>query len=131
MGRRQKNINNGIVFGIRTVLKTIRISNGYGIESKLTDVATKAITDSIIIPEFKQGNYFEGTKKGKRLDCYAGRRINPLLFVQYQQRFRQTDFFSTFVRNLNFNHFIGLTVWAGRAMNTSAAASPIVVSCKT
>jgi hypothetical protein len=38
-----------------------------------------------------------------------------------------TDFFSTFVRNLNFNNLIGLTVWAGRATNTSTAASPTVV----
>jgi hypothetical protein len=36
---------------------------------------------------------------------YAGRRINFHLFIHYQQRFRQKDFFSTFVRNLNFNNF--------------------------
>jgi len=33
-------------------------------------------------------------------------------------------FFSAFVRNLNFNKFNWATGWAGRAMNTSAAASP-------
>jgi hypothetical protein len=33
------------------------------------------------------------------------------------------NFFSTFVRNLNFNNFIGLTVGAGQAMNSSTAAS--------
>ena len=46
----------------------------------------------------------------KWLDCYAGRRISSHLFVRYQQRFRLMDFFSTFVRKLNFNNFIGLTV---------------------
>ena len=68
----------------------------------------------------------EATGYNIGLDRYAGRRINSHLFVRYQQRFRQTDFFSTFVRKLNFNNLIGLTVWAGRAMNTSTAASPKV-----
>jgi hypothetical protein len=57
--------------------------------------------------------------------CYAGSRINPHLFVHYQQRFRLTDFFLTFVRNLNVNNLIGLS--AERAMNNSKAASPIVI----
>ena len=60
----KKGINNGIVIGISTGLRRIRISNGYGIESKLTDTETKKIIDDIIIPEFKKGNFFEGTKKG-------------------------------------------------------------------
>jgi uncharacterized protein len=60
----KKNINNGIVIGISTGLRKIRINNGYGIEAKLTDDETKKIIDDVIVPEFKQGNYFEGTKKG-------------------------------------------------------------------
>ena len=46
------------------------------------------------------------------------------------QRIRLTDFFSTFVRNLNFNNFnwvpIAIGSRAGQAMNTSTTASPIV-----
>jgi uncharacterized protein len=30
----------------------------------LTDAETKKIIDDIILPEFKKGNYFEGTKGG-------------------------------------------------------------------
>jgi uncharacterized protein len=60
----KKGINNGIVIGISTRLRKIRISNGYGIEAKLTDAETKKIIDDIILPEFKKGNYFEGIKKG-------------------------------------------------------------------
>lgn len=56
--------NNGILIGISTAQRKIRISNGDGIESKLTDAETKDIIDYLIIPDFKQGNYFEGTKKG-------------------------------------------------------------------
>jgi uncharacterized membrane protein YgcG len=45
-------------------LRKIRINNGFGIETKLTDTDTKKIMDDIILPEFKKGNYFEGTKNG-------------------------------------------------------------------
>ena len=60
----KKNVNNGIVIGISPGLRKIRISNGYGIEAKLTDADTKKIIDDIILPEFKKGNYFVGTKNG-------------------------------------------------------------------
>lgn len=60
----KKDINNGIVIGISKGLRKIRISNGYGIEEKLTDEETKKIINDIIIPYFKKGMYFEGIKKG-------------------------------------------------------------------
>ncbi len=60
----KKDKNNGILIGISTGLRKIRINNGYGIEAKLTDAETKKIIDDIILPEFKKGNYFEGTKNG-------------------------------------------------------------------
>jgi uncharacterized protein len=60
----KKGLNNGIVIGISTKLRKIRICNGYGIAEKLSDAETKNIIDEIIIPEYKKGNYFEGTKNG-------------------------------------------------------------------
>jgi uncharacterized protein len=60
----KKSKNNGILIGISTGLRIIRIQNGYGIEAKLTDGETKKIIDDIIIPEFKNGNFFQGTKNG-------------------------------------------------------------------
>ena len=60
----KKGINNGIVIGISSGLRKIRINNGYGIEEKLTDTETKRIIEDIILPEFKKGNYFVGTKNG-------------------------------------------------------------------
>lgn len=54
--------NNGILIGICTELRSIRIQNGSGIVEKLTDKETKKIIDKNIIPEFKKGNYFEGVK---------------------------------------------------------------------
>jgi uncharacterized protein len=43
----KKQTNNGIVIGICPGYRTIRISNGYGIEEKLTDAETKKIIDNI------------------------------------------------------------------------------------
>ena len=60
----KKNKNNGIVIGLSKGLRTIRISNGYGIEGILTDKETKKIIDEIIIPEFKNERYYEGLRKG-------------------------------------------------------------------
>ena len=60
----KKGLNNGILIGISTGLRKIRISNGYGIETKLTDAETKKIIDEVIIPEFKNAKFFEGTKNG-------------------------------------------------------------------
>lgn len=60
----QKNKNNGIVIVFGKEIREIWISNGSGIEAKLTDFETKKIIDEVILPEFKQGNYFLGSKKG-------------------------------------------------------------------
>lgn len=60
----KKGKNNGILIGISTGLRTIRIQNGYGIEAKLTDAETNKIIEDIILPKFKNGNFFEGTKSG-------------------------------------------------------------------
>ena len=62
VGKKAK--NNGVLIGISTGLRMIRIQNGYGIEAKLTNAETKKIIDDIILPEFKKGDYFKGTKSG-------------------------------------------------------------------
>jgi uncharacterized protein len=60
----KKHKNNGILIGISVGLKEIRIQNGIGIEAKLSDDATKIVIQKFMLPEFRRGNYFEGTKKG-------------------------------------------------------------------
>jgi uncharacterized protein len=55
-----KDKNNGIGILISTPLKFVRIEVGLGLESKLTDEEAKIIIDNFIIPEFKQGHYFNG-----------------------------------------------------------------------
>jgi uncharacterized protein len=60
----QKGKDNGILIGISAGLRKIRIQNGKGIEKKLSNEDTKLIVDSVFIPSFRQGNYFEGTNNG-------------------------------------------------------------------
>lgn len=60
----EKDKNNGVGILISVELKKIRIEVGYGLETKLTDEETKIIIDTIIIPDFKKGDYFTGISKG-------------------------------------------------------------------
>lgn len=60
----QKGKNNGIVIGLSKGYRHMRISNGYGIEKIISDAETKTIIDSVFIPFFKKGLYFEGTLQG-------------------------------------------------------------------
>jgi uncharacterized protein len=62
--------NNGILIGISSVLRKIRIQNGLGIEKIVSNEATKAIIDEKMIPLFKTNQYFEGTRMGIK-EMYA------------------------------------------------------------
>ena len=56
--------DNGIVLIFGKQFRKIRIEVGLGLEEKLTDAEAKFIIDNIIIPEFKQNDYFTGIKNG-------------------------------------------------------------------
>lgn len=56
--------NTGVVIGISITNKKIRISTGNGLQAKLSDSETKQIIDRMIIPEFRNRNYYAGTLKG-------------------------------------------------------------------
>jgi len=60
----EKEKDNGIVITISRGYRRIRIQNGYGIEKLITDEETKAIIDNYFIPDFKAGNYYNGTLTG-------------------------------------------------------------------
>jgi uncharacterized protein len=60
LGDKEK--NNGLLFLIATNDHTVRIEVGYGLEGKMTDVQAGRIIRSIVIPEFKNNNYFNGIK---------------------------------------------------------------------
>lgn len=60
----KKDKDNGILIAISKGYRKIRIVNGNGIEKIITDNETKEIIDKYFIPDFKEGNYYDGTLKG-------------------------------------------------------------------
>jgi uncharacterized protein len=60
----EKKKNNGILIVIAPAMQRMRVENGYGIETYLSNEQTKEIVDSVFITQFKQGNFFDGTKNG-------------------------------------------------------------------
>jgi len=59
-----KGKNNGIAIVLSKKLRAMRIQVGDGLLDKLTNQETKKIIDEIIIPDFKEGNYYKGIKNG-------------------------------------------------------------------
>ena len=60
----QADEDNGIFILLAKDDREIDISTGYGIEYRLTDIDCERIINRIIIPEFKNGDYFAGLDKG-------------------------------------------------------------------
>ena len=60
----KEDTDNGILIAIAPDLRRIRIHNGRGIEKVLSKEKTKEIIDTVFIPYFQDGKYFEGTKQG-------------------------------------------------------------------
>ncbi|WP_321251871.1 TPM domain-containing protein [Psychroserpens sp.] len=60
----QKNEDNGVFILLAKDDRKIWISPGYGVEDRLTAGINGTIIRGIIIPEFKNGNYFAGLDKG-------------------------------------------------------------------
>ena len=60
----QKEDNNGVLLVVAPNEKKVRIEVGYGLEGVLTDAISSQIINSVMIPEFKNGNMSEGVKDG-------------------------------------------------------------------
>ena len=60
----QADKDNGILVLLAKDDRRIAINTGYGVESTLTDLMSKRIIESVIIPEFKNGDYYGGLDKG-------------------------------------------------------------------
>jgi thiol-disulfide isomerase/thioredoxin len=59
-----KNTNNGMLIVLSESKRKVWISNGYGIETKLSNEVTKEIIDFEMIPQFKNQKYYEGLMNG-------------------------------------------------------------------
>lgn len=60
----QADKDNGILILLARDDRRIAINAGYGVEGSLTDLMSKRIIESVIIPEFKKGDYYSGLDKG-------------------------------------------------------------------
>lgn len=62
MGKRES--DNGLTIIFSKELRRIRISTGTGTQKILTDSICDSIIQKIMIPEFKDNNYYSGIEKG-------------------------------------------------------------------
>lgn len=60
----QADKDNGLIITVSKSMRNIWIGSGYGTEKILTDEILKNIIDTVIVPYFKSGDYFEGIKSG-------------------------------------------------------------------
>ena len=60
----QEDEDNGILILLAREDRRVAINTGYGVEATLTDALSKRIIGKVIIPEFKEGDYYAGLDKG-------------------------------------------------------------------
>ena len=60
----RKNIDDGALLIIAKDDRALRIEVGYGLEGALSDAVSKRIISEVIVPFFKQGNYYAGIEAG-------------------------------------------------------------------
>ena len=60
----QADKDNGIFILLARDDRKIAINTGYGVEGSLTDALSKRIIENVILPQFKQGDYYGGLDKG-------------------------------------------------------------------
>lgn len=56
--------DNGILVLLAKDDRRIAINTGYGVEGSLTDAMSRRIIENVIIPQFKQDDYYGGLNKG-------------------------------------------------------------------
>ncbi|CAM3278842.1 TPM domain-containing protein [Aequorivita lipolytica] len=56
--------DNGIVITLAKDDRKVDINTGYGIEYRITDLMSERIINRIMIPQFKEGNYYNGLDQG-------------------------------------------------------------------
>ncbi|MEN1783753.1 MAG: TPM domain-containing protein [Bacteroidota bacterium] len=56
--------DNGIFILVAKDDRQVTIQTGYGVEASLTDLASKRIIERLIVPAFKQGDYYGGLDAG-------------------------------------------------------------------
>ncbi len=60
----QKGKDNGVLILLAKDDRKIAINTGYGVEGSLTDAMSRRIIQTVIIPHFKAGNFYQGLQDG-------------------------------------------------------------------
>jgi uncharacterized protein len=60
----RKKVDDGAIMVVAKNDRTLRIEVGYGLEGALNDAVSKRIIDDIVVPYFKQGDYYGGIQAG-------------------------------------------------------------------
>jgi uncharacterized protein len=60
----RKNVDDGAILVVAKDDRTLRIEVGYGLEGALTDATCKRIISEIIVPRFRQGDFYGGITAG-------------------------------------------------------------------
>ena len=60
----RKKIDDGAILVVAKNERALRIEVGYGLEGALNDATAKRIIDDIIVPHFKQGDFYGGINSG-------------------------------------------------------------------
>ena len=60
----QEGKDNGVLVLLAKGDRRVAINTGYGVEGSLTDAMTRRIIETVIIPEFKNEDYYAGLDKG-------------------------------------------------------------------
>jgi uncharacterized protein len=60
----RKNVDDGAILVVAKDDRALRIEVGYGLEGALTDADSKRIISEIIVPKFRQGDYYGGITAG-------------------------------------------------------------------
>jgi len=60
----RKKVDDGVVLVVAKNDRTLRIEVGYGLEGALNDATSKRIISEIIVPRFKQGDFYGGITTG-------------------------------------------------------------------
>lgn len=60
----QGKADNGLLILMAVKDRKIAVQNGYGLEEYLTDARSQQVIDYVIIPNFKQQNYYKGLDEG-------------------------------------------------------------------
>ncbi len=60
----QKEKDNGVLLAVFVHERKLRIEVGRGLENRLTNDLCSLIISNVIVPEFKNGNYYSGIRNG-------------------------------------------------------------------